>query len=57
MNSVSINTFVRLFGGGLVALIAIAITTAAGVPNLDATTLGGAVLLAGWIGAWFVIGF
>jgi len=57
VNDVRINTVVRLFGGGVVALIAIAITTAAGVPNLDASSLGGAVLLAGWIGAWFVIGF
>jgi uncharacterized protein YacL len=52
-----LNTFVRLFGGALGALIAIALTAAAGVPKLDATSLGGAVLLAGWIGAWFVIGF
>jgi uncharacterized protein YacL len=51
------NIFVRLLGGGLVAAIAVAITSAAGVPKLDASTLGGAVLLAGWIGAWFVIGF
>jgi uncharacterized protein YacL len=52
-----VNNFVRLFGGALGALVAIALTAAAGVPNLDAQTLGGAVLLAGWIGAWFVIGF
>lgn len=51
------NIFVRLLGGGLVAAIAIAVTSMAGVPKLDATSLGGAVLLAGWIGAWFVIGF
>jgi uncharacterized protein YacL len=52
-----VNNFVRLFGGALGALIAIALTAAAGVPNLDSSSLGGAVLLAGWIGAWFVIGF
>ncbi len=51
------NIFIRLLGGGLVAAIAVALTSAAGVPNLDTSTLGGAVLLAGWIGAWFVIGF
>lgn len=51
------NTFVRLFGGALGALVAIALTAAAGVPNLDTQSLGGAVLLAGWVGAWFVIGF
>jgi uncharacterized protein YacL len=51
------NIFVRLLGGGLVAAIAVALTAAAGVPRLDGTSVGGAVLLAGWIGAWFVIGF
>ncbi len=51
------NIFIRLLGGGLVAAIAVAITSAAGVPKLDTSTLGGAVLLASWIGAWFVIGF
>ena len=51
------NIFIRLLGGGLVAAIAIAVAGAAGVPKLDATSVGGAVLLAGWIGAWFVIGF
>jgi len=51
------NNFVRLFGGALGALVAIALTAAAGVPRLDTSSPGGAVLLAGWIGAWFVIGF
>jgi len=51
------NNFVRLFGGALGALVAIALTAAANVPNLDSSSLGGAVLLAGWIGAWAVIGF
>ncbi|HEY7023415.1 MAG TPA: PIN domain-containing protein [Candidatus Limnocylindrales bacterium] len=51
------NIFVRLLGGGLVAAIAIAVTSLAGVPKLDLTTIGGAVLLIGWIGAWFIIGF
>jgi len=56
MTDVRINTFVRLFGGALVAIIAITISSAAGVPNVESSPLG-AVLLAGWIGAWFVIGF
>lgn len=51
------NTFVRLFGGALGALVAIALTAAADVPRLDASSPGGAVMLAGWIGGWFVIGF
>ena len=51
------NIFIRLLGGGLVAVIAVALTSLAGIPNVDTSTLGGAVLLAGWIGAWFVIGF
>jgi uncharacterized protein YacL len=51
------NIFIRLFGGGLVAVIAITLAAAAGVPKLDSTSAGAAVLLAGWIGAWFVIGF
>jgi uncharacterized protein YacL len=52
-----VNIFVRLLGGGLVAAIAIAVTSAAGVPNVDSTSVGDAVLVLGWIGAWFVIGF
>jgi uncharacterized protein YacL len=49
--------FVRLFGGGLGVLIAVVLASSAGIPPLDLTTVGGIVLLAGWIGAWFVIGF
>jgi uncharacterized protein YacL len=49
--------FLRLFGGALGALVAIALTSAWGVPRLDLASLGDAVLLAGWIGAWVVIGF
>jgi uncharacterized protein YacL len=52
-----VSRFVRLFGGALGALIAIALTSALGIPHLDSTSVGGAVLLAGWIGAWFVIGY
>ena len=51
------NTFVRWFGGGLGALMAIALASGTGVPPLDLSSLGGAVLLGGWVGAWFVIGF
>lgn len=51
------NLFVRLFGGALGALVAVALTAAAGVPKLDSSSLGGAVLVAGWIGSWSVIGF
>jgi len=51
------NSFVRLFGGALGALVAIALTAAFAIPNVDGQSLAGAVLLAGWIGAWFVIGF
>ena len=49
--------FVRLFGGALGALIAVVLVAGAGIPPLDLTSAGGVVLLAGWIGAWFVIGF
>jgi uncharacterized protein YacL len=51
------NLFLRLFGGALGALVAIALASASGVPPLDLSTLGGAILVAGWIGAWIVIGF
>ncbi len=50
-------SFVRLFGGALGLLIAIALASGAGIPPLDMGSLGGIILLAGWIGAWFVIGF
>lgn len=49
--------FVRLFGGALGVLVAVVLSAGAGIPPLDATTLGDVVLLVGWIGAWFVIGF
>jgi uncharacterized protein YacL len=51
------SVFLRLFGGALGALVAVALTSIAGVPPLDLSTLGGAVLVAGWVGAWIVIGF
>ena len=51
------NVFIRLFGGALGALVAVGLASAFGVPRLELTSLGGAVLLAGWIGAWIVIGF
>ena len=51
------NTFVRLFGAGLGALLAIALASAAGVPPLDVSSIGGASCCGGWIVAWFVIGF
>jgi len=50
-------SFVRLFGGALGVLIAIALASGAGIPPLDIGSLSGIILLAGWIGAWFVIGF
>lgn len=49
--------FVRLFGGALGALIAVALESSLGVPRLDKASPGGAVLLAAWIGAWIFIGF
>ena len=49
------NLFIRLFGGALGALIAI-VLAAGGLPPLDLTRPR-PVLLVGWIGAWFVIGF
>jgi uncharacterized protein YacL len=51
------NGFIRLFGGALGALIAVALVAGASIPPLDLSTIGGLVLLGGWIGAWFVIGF
>jgi uncharacterized protein YacL len=50
-------SFVRLFGGALGVLIAVALASGAGIPPLDMGSMGGIMLLAGWIGAWFVIGF
>lgn len=49
--------FVRLFGGALGLLIAVVLTSAVGIPAFDVTTVGGILLLAGWLVAWFVIGF
>jgi uncharacterized protein YacL len=49
--------FVRLFGGSLGVLVAIALASGAGIPPLDTRTLGGFLMLVGWIGAWFVIGY
>ena len=51
------STVVRLFGGGLGALIAVALTGGSGIPPFDLTTLGGTLLVAAWIGAWVVIGY
>jgi uncharacterized protein YacL len=50
-------SFVRLFGGALGVLLAIVLASGAGIPPLDTNSIGGIVLLAGWIGAWFVIGY
>jgi uncharacterized protein YacL len=50
-------TFARLFGGALGALVAVVLAAGSGIPPLDVASLGGVVLLAAWIGAWFVIGF
>ncbi len=47
----------RWFGGALGALVAIALASGAGVPRIDLSSIGDSVLLGGWIGAWFVIGF
>ncbi len=49
--------FARLFGGAIGALVAVVLAAGSGVPPLDLSSLGGVVLLAAWIGAWFVIGF
>ena len=49
--------FTRLFGGALGALVAVVLAAGSGIPPLDLSGLGGVVLVASWIGAWFVIGF
>ena len=49
--------FVRLFGGGLGALIAVALAAGSDIPPFDVTSLGGALLVLPWIGAWVVIGY
>jgi len=51
------NNFVRLFGGGLGAAIAVTLAGGANIPPLDTSSLGGAVLLLAWIAAWVVIGY
>lgn len=49
--------FLRLFGGAIGALVGIALTGGYNIPLIDLTSIGGIVLLVGWIAAWFVIGF
>ena len=49
--------FVRLFGGALGVLVAIVLASGFGVPPLDTGTVVGFLMLVGWIGAWFVIGY
>ena len=49
--------FVRLFGGALGALIAVALAGGSNIPPFDVTTLGGTLLVLPWIGAWVVIGY
>jgi uncharacterized protein YacL len=51
------NSFVRLFGGGLGAAIAVTLAGGAHIPPLDLSSFGAAVLVIAWIGAWVVIGF
>ena len=50
-------TFVRLFGGGLGILVAVALAAGGSLPPFDLDSVGGVLLLAGWLVAWFVIGF
>jgi len=52
-----VSVFVRLFGGALGALIAVTLAGGARIPPLDLSSIGAALLLVAWIGAWFVIGF
>jgi uncharacterized protein YacL len=52
-----VNSFVRLFGGGLGAAIAVTLAGGAHIPPLDLSSVGAAVLVIAWIGAWVVIGF
>ncbi|MEA2677409.1 MAG: hypothetical protein QOJ81_1550 [Chloroflexota bacterium] len=51
------NSFVRVFGGALGALIAIVLAGGAHIPPLDLTSIGAVVLLVLWVAAWGVIGF
>jgi uncharacterized protein YacL len=52
-----VNSFVRLFGAGLGAAIAVSLAGGAHIPPLDLSSVGAAVLVVAWIGAWVVIGF
>jgi uncharacterized protein YacL len=52
-----VTTFVRLFGGGLGIVVAVALAAGGSFPPFDLNSVGGALLLAGWLVAWFVIGF
>ena len=49
--------FVRLFGGGLGILVAVTLAANGSLPPFDVRSIGGILLLAGWLVAWFVIGF
>ncbi|HEY8135086.1 MAG TPA: PIN domain-containing protein [Candidatus Limnocylindrales bacterium] len=51
------NSFIRLFGGALGALIAVVLAGGARIPPLDLSSIGGVVLLVLWVAAWAVIGF
>ncbi len=51
------SSFVRLFGGGLGAAIAVTLAGGAHIPPLDLSSIGAAVLVIAWIGAWVVIGY
>ena len=50
-------TFVRLLGGGLGVLIAVVLVAGGSLPPFALDSVGGVLLLAGWLVAWFVIGF
>jgi len=52
-----VNSFVRLFGGGLGAAIAVTLAGGARIPPLDLSSVSAAVLIIAWIGGWVVIGF
>ena len=49
--------FTRLFGGAIGALVAVVLAGGSRIPPLDLSGFGAVVLLASWVGAWFVIGF
>src|SRR5688500_2356143 len=51
------NSFVRIFGGALGALVAIELAGGAHIPPLALTSIGAVVLLVLWVAAWVVIGF